>query len=76
MARRTVIFDDEKWQLVPKIPTLDMIDVMRNSKWPEDLEVGKAVQRHHGFEVVPPETNTEFAVGQYLRLLSTAPGHN
>ncbi len=55
--------------LMPEVPTLAMLRVIRNSEWPLDFNIGKAYQQQHGLEVVPPECNIEVACGQYVRLL-------
>ncbi len=70
---KTVTFDPEKWQLVPRIPTPDMLEAIRSKRWPDDWNVGKQKQREWGMAVVAPECNTEIAVGQYLRMLKSAP---
>lgn len=63
----------EGWKLVPMVPTVEMLAVIRNEQYPEDWERGKVLQRRLGLDVVPPETNIEIAAGQYERLLQRAP---
>ena len=59
----------EGYVLMPIVPTLEMLRVIRNPEWPLDFEAGKDYQRQHGLDIVPPECNIEVACGQYIRLL-------
>jgi len=62
----------EGFVLMPKVPTADMLAVIRTNEWPEDWQRGKALQREHGHDVVAPECHTEIAAGQYTRLIALA----
>jgi hypothetical protein len=66
---------DGKVVALPRIPTAEMLSVIRNEEWPADWDSGKRLQREVGLDVVAPECSTEVAAGQYLRLiaLGTAP---
>lgn len=61
------------WKLVPIEPTAEMLRPIARSKWPEDMEAGKRLQRLRGPDVVFYKTETECAVGQYERMLAAAP---
>ena len=55
--------------LMPIVPTLEMLAILRDSEWPADWNAGKEMQRHVGSDIVPPECGMEVACGQYQRLL-------
>lgn len=65
----------EGWKLVPVEPTAEMLRPIRRSKYPEDWEAGKRLQRLRGSDVVCFNTETECAVGQYERMLAAAPDY-
>jgi len=63
--------EDGVW--MPRAPTIPMLLCLRRGgAYPDDWERGKQMQREYGFDVVPPECNTEIAAGQYARLLDLA----
>lgn len=51
---------------VPPIPVLDMLEPA--AKWPQDWERGKALQRKHGLEAIPPKAEYESGAGVWSRI--------
>lgn len=58
--------------LVPRVPTREMLRVIRDEEFNSDWPAGKQMQAEHGHLVVPFECGMEVAAGQYVRLLAAA----
>lgn len=56
--------------LIPIIPTVEALEALAISRWPEDWEAGKLLQQQYGCKLVPPNAEIEEAVGKYQRLIT------
>lgn len=61
------------WKLVPIEPTAEMLAPIAHSRWPDDWDAGKHLQRLRGVAVVLSKCEVECAVGQYARMLAATP---
>lgn len=68
----------EGFALVPKEPTVETLDALVRSKYPEDWEAGKKLQkeqvakRYEVDKIVPHQCEYEIAVGKWERAIAAA----
>jgi hypothetical protein len=56
---------------LPEVPPVTVLDLLSDAgNFPEDWERGKAMQRKHRLEAIPPRTEYEIGAGVWSRLLS------
>ncbi|MHC2481539.1 hypothetical protein [Rhizobium leguminosarum] len=53
-------------------PTREMLKPIAFGEWPEDKEIGLAMQRKLGLGVIPPNSEMEQAAGQWSRAIDAA----
>ena len=68
-----VVYDTEQWTLVPRVPTLEMVNALAYRLHPIDMLLGQDA-RARGKLLIPRIYDLEVAAGQYTRMLSLVPG--
>jgi len=63
---------DKGWQLVPKVPTTEMLDCIVYGDFKNEWQIGKEFQMKHGISIVPLKSEYESAFGKYITMLKTA----